>query len=65
MRESKKTTESENNESGCGFVFDEKLYSHESLVARANLLNENVVFGIDKGLNATIRAMGVDNWTAQ
>lgn len=40
-------------------------YSHERLVARANLLNENVVLGIEVWLDAAVRALRIQHWTAQ
>lgn len=46
-----------NNESGCEFLRCELrfvIYSHESLVARSDLLNENVVFGLDERFNTAV-----------
>lgn len=58
-------SESENNESGCGWRNVIRRYSHERLVARANLLDENVVFGIEVWLDAAVRALRIQHWTAQ
>jgi hypothetical protein len=40
-------------------------YSHESLVVAANLLDENIVLGVDVRFDATVRSADIHDWTTQ